>query len=621
MITGPLFVATSAAPAARTTPSGLAIPDLSWTAALFGLVPVRDGWLDNGTGAYLTASEYLASYELAHGHDFNPSAWADVLLRLHPGELYIQVLAALNRAARFRDPVFEYEQRFLRRLGPGLRIVVAPVLAGGVDGKPRWFLARQPTLRAMRMVLAGPGRGGGARSARRGVARGYRRRDGGDDAGAPGRGRAAPPAARGEARFGGTSESLAIEIACNQIFNEPHDVGGMVSRTWALWNRHAAGLQREKLDKTPLDLLKDATGLELAELLALGFACWAMTTHDRVNGPVRINPFTLVKLPKETVERFLALFATTLEELASELAACALPWQMLPLQTRPLLRIGDEVVVLDEPFLLEAVTTGLYWRVSNHVRKHDPEAWRPWSVAYAEMVEALAEELIEALAPVLLDGSSAFFTEEDIKTAFATRKETPPNIDAGVDFGMAVALFEIVNKHMSLQARSGDMAAFKTDVNQAVITKAGQLDGTAALLQRDPQPSASPLNKPADTLFPIVVCGNHFPVNPITRNYVEGLLRGKGMLQAPGIKPLAVIDLDELESCVSLAKAGVLLPDLLAGWLADVSYRKGSLTLYLWARYGGIRLERPSHVAASLREAMDAILPLLDITQDGDHQD
>ena len=85
-----------------------------------------------------------------------------------------------------------------------------------------------------------------------------------------------------------------------------------------------------------------------------------------------------------------------------ELAACALPWQMLPLQTRPLLRIGDDVVVLDEPFLLEAVTTGLYWRVSDHVRKDDPEAWKPWSVAYAEMIEALAEEMVEALAPVLL---------------------------------------------------------------------------------------------------------------------------------------------------------------------------------------------------------------------------
>jgi hypothetical protein len=122
-------------------------------------------------------------------------------------------------------------------------------------------------------------------------------------------------------------------------------------------------------------------------------------------------------------------------------------------------------------------------------------------------------------------------------------------------------------------------------------------------------------------VFPIVVCGNHFPVNPITRNYVEGLLQGKGLLQAPGIRPLVVIDLNELESCVSLAKPGVLLPDLLAGWLADVSYKRGPSRSTCGPSTGEIRLERPAHVAASLREAMNAILPLLDIRQDGDHQD
>ncbi len=284
MITGPLFVATSAAPAARTTPSGLVVPDLSWTAARFGLVPVRDGWLDNGVGAYLTATEYLGPFELAHGRDFDPSAWADVLLRLYPGELYVQPLAALNRAARFRDPVFEYQERFLRRLGAGLRMVVASVLAGGLDGRPRWFLARQPALRAMRMVLAGPAL---AEEPDERIAALLEGID--PETAAMMLVHLAADALRGqqpegEARFGGTSESLAIELACNQIFNEPHDVGGMVSRTWALWNPHAASLRRAKLDKPPLDLLMDATGLELAQLLALGFACWAMTTHDRVNG-------------------------------------------------------------------------------------------------------------------------------------------------------------------------------------------------------------------------------------------------------------------------------------------------------------------------------------------------
>ena len=175
---------------------------------------------------------------------------------------------------------------------------MASALAGRVDGRPRWFLARQPVLRAMRMALAGPAQ---AQEPDERIADMLAGID--PETAAMMLVHLAADALRGqqpegEARFGGTSENLAIELACNQIFNEPHDVGGMVSRTWALWNRHAAGLRRAKLDKPAADLLKDATGLELAELLALGFACWAMTTHDRVNGPVRINPFTLVKLPR-----------------------------------------------------------------------------------------------------------------------------------------------------------------------------------------------------------------------------------------------------------------------------------------------------------------------------------
>lgn len=65
------------------------------------------------------------------------------------------------------------------------------------------------------------------------------------------------------------------------------------------------------------------------------------------------------KLPRETVERFLGLFAVSIDELKTELAACEKPWQMLPLQTRPLLRLNEEVLILDESFLLEAITAGL----------------------------------------------------------------------------------------------------------------------------------------------------------------------------------------------------------------------------------------------------------------------
>jgi hypothetical protein len=251
MILGSLFAAAPAFPAAKTTPSGLVIPNLSWTAARLGLVPVRDAWLDSAVSAYLTASEYLGPWEQAQGNVFDPSVWVDALLRLYPSEVYIEALAALNRAARFKDPALEYQQRFLERLAPVLRAAVASAVVGGVDGRPRWFVARQPVLRAMRLVLTSPDPQGepdpriaavlvGADHLTAAVMLVHLAADG-----------LSQQRPEGEARFGGTGESLAIEMICNQIFNEPHDAGGMVSRTWALWTRYGAALKRAKLSKAP----------------------------------------------------------------------------------------------------------------------------------------------------------------------------------------------------------------------------------------------------------------------------------------------------------------------------------------------------------------------------------
>lgn len=599
------------------SPSGLLRPDLSWAATRLGLVREPDAWLDMSVSAYLTASEYLLPFEQVRGNDFDPAAWVDALLRMHSREAYVEMLAALNRAAPVQDAVRAYQQRFLGRLGAGLRRVVELALTGGTDARPRWFLARQPTLRAMRLVLTAsvPREALDARVAEflgdldcetaavllvHLVA---------DDL------RKARP--ENEPQLGGMGESLAMELVCNQIFNEPRDVGGVISRTWSLWTQHADGMKREKLHKDPVGLLKDATGLALEELLAPAFAYWVKATETRVGGPLRVRAFSLLKLPEEKVECFLALYSTTLDELASALEACEQPWQMLPLQTRPLLRIGEEVVVLDESFLWEAVTTGLYWRVFDHVRQIDESAWKRWSRAYAEMVEALSEDLIKAIAPLLIDGSRAFFTEDDIKAAFPMKKGwTPLNADIGIDFGNSVVLFEIVNKNMTLAARSGELAAFKKDVDQAVVQKTRQLDGTGKLLRRTPQPDASPLKKPAAKVFPIVVCGNHFPVNPVTRTYAEECVRDEGWLQDVSFQPLAVMDLDELEACAILGKGGHLMPDLLSDWLSG-PYARGSFNTYLVARHGGQKLTRPDHVGAALGGALNAIKPLLNIQDDG----
>src|SRR5581483_9336060 len=128
------------------------------------------------------------------------------------------------------------------------------------------------------------------------------------------------------------------------------------------------------------------------------------------------------------------------------------PWQMLPLQRRPLLRIEDEIIVLDEPFLLDAITDGLYWRVFDYLETVSMKQRDQWAGEYGKhVIEPFAEELVKQIAPVIIGGPSPYFEEEDIKSAYKVKKGiTPPHTDAGIEFPNGVVLFEVVKKPMSV---------------------------------------------------------------------------------------------------------------------------------------------------------------------------
>ena len=121
-----------------------------------------------------------------------------------------------------------------------------------------------------------------------------------------------------------------------------------------------------------------------------------------------------------------------------------------PLQARPLLRLGDDVVVLDERYLIERVTRGLYWLVHDHEKNvHGESARGSWTQVWSEMVETRVEDQLRRMAPSLFGGGRAFFTEEDLQSAFPRTK----NCDAGIDFGGDVVLAEVVSGTVKVQTR------------------------------------------------------------------------------------------------------------------------------------------------------------------------
>ena len=63
--------------------------------------------------------------------------------------------------------------------------------------------------------------------------------------------------------------------------------------------------------------------------------------------------------------------------------------------------------------------------------------------------------------------------------------------------------------------------SFRADTERLVLKKARQLDVSARNLLTEPQLADSPVTDPARRIFPMIVCGGQYPINPVTVSYIE----------------------------------------------------------------------------------------------------
>jgi hypothetical protein len=590
---GLLRPAAAPAPAGNWTDAGLLVPDLSVTAAHLGLIRTGDSssWFNEYVKQYLTFADYSAPL-LAAGVPADAAPLIRSLLLLHPREVYLSVLTALNHAAQHPELAEAYRARFLARLTPAMADHVSRVLDGKVDGNERALLARQPVLRAMRTVLTFQ-RPVGAASPEDMSALAP-----GMDAELSGMLLVHLTAAQqhsrriaGEPIFGGLPESLAMEMVANGLFHGGEQPDVLLARTRMLWETYGGqiDLGRLKVRARPLELLREATGLDFDDIAALTFAYHGYIRAHRPGLPPGVNAFAGIAVSRATVETYLAAFASTADELAGKLDPSPGAWQMLPIQERPLLRVGEVLLVLDEQYLIERATQGLYWFVHEHERGLDGDrGWSRWNTVYASMVERRVEDQLRRMAPPLLGGGRAFVTEEDLQAAFPGKKNT----DAGIDYGDLVLLAEVVTTQVSLAAReNADVIAYGKDIDKFFVKKARQLDETAANLLTDPQPAGSPLTRPARRILPADIRGGQFPVNPVTREHIDAALKTARVLNyrradVP-VFPFAPVDLGELEMCETLHETrGQSLPDLIRQWQTFDDYDRSSFRNFLIKAYG-----------------------------------
>ena len=130
-----------------------------------------------------------------------------------------------------------------------------------------------------------------------------------------------------EPRFCGTTESLAMEMIANNLFNDRDDNGDLLGRYRLLWMHYGSRLTRFTPRRPAAEMLLEATGISFDELTTLAFAYWA---HIRACGPgdqVRLNAMIKpgIAISQPTIEVFLDLFASTPASLAAGLRDCPSP--------------------------------------------------------------------------------------------------------------------------------------------------------------------------------------------------------------------------------------------------------------------------------------------------------
>lgn len=386
-------------------------------------------------------------------------------------------------------------------------------------------------------------------------------------------------ALQGPQLIGGMNEQLVLTLvaAVSLYYSQLPNV--LLLRQEQLWVEYGHIARKYFDGQAATDLLNKATGLDLMEILALGSYLNIASVDWERNGGLPVRLGVIGKIAKEKIATFESLvslspagFKATLENSHEN------TWDLSVFEEYPVVKIYDDLFVLDEVLLWRRITTGLYWFVFDHLKtERGDSGWRAWTQAWGEMVEALVGDLFTAFADVDESGMPRIWDEHDLERAYGSDVK---HADFVLAVGKNLLLVEVVSGQLTIGTRAKlDRNAFDDDIEKLFTKKARQLDATVHCIEDD---SVTLLGHelPGDwKVFPIIVAAFGFPYfNPIIR-YVNEVATTEGLLQSSRIEPFCIIDLREVELLESAVEQGDNVGDSLTKWQKSAG---AEITFWNW---------------------------------------
>jgi hypothetical protein len=355
-----------------------------------------------------------------------------------------------------------------------------------------------------------------------------------------------------------TTESMTVELLRLGLFFATHDHGAWLEIASPMFFEVLPTLKSHPDWVDVDDVLRKAFGLDFERFWSLtailGMAM--MQSHEHVRVPPDIDNLGL----DEDIVKWINAWSIGIDD-ARENATLDLAlgngWRLSAFHDRPLIALDDHSHISVRPSLVarKAAPAGMFWAIRHAYVAQGGDHER-WSRLFGVIVETYGHELLAQHFPV-----------ENIRLEGTIREwGSPQQCDAIIDLHSLIAVDFVYRQFTLPSAATGNFTDLTLDLRRAVVEKLVQIDQSLRTgLQKG-------FLTPGE-MYPIVVIGAPFPVEPLIYSAIEAELV-KTNLQVIGVdprcKPFSILSLDQFRSLLVTARDIQVPPqDLLRDWLAS----------------------------------------------------
>lgn len=338
-----------------------------------------------------------------------------------------------------------------------------------------------------------------------------------------------------------------------------------------------------------------ATEFDLKDYLAFGFVIFAWwsrqsylqrtydTAHEGVNPDTFFAESTI---DRAHTERLLRSFTQNYDEAKTGITArpgdpALRTYDFRPFMERPLYQVRENLIVpLHLGYLEARFTNGIFWTISDHLKGADRQKFRRF---FGKILETYVNQVFARAIPDAGPLVRRRFRDFPYQTPYGERRTS----DVVLLYPKTAIFLDTTATRIRFEATavSDDVLAFDKDVDQIVLANARQLTDRIRDFRAGRYTFDGFSPKEIVQIFPVIVTVHAIPEATPIWNRIHAMLAAHGLLVDPGVEPLQLIDIEEIEILEALLARGVTLLEVLEARARDPERRNIGLKNFLIAKY------------------------------------